>query len=285
MGSASQDPSYIIIGAGCFGASTALHLIITHPTSQVTLIDWTPFPNPSAAAHDLNKIIRADYPDITYMKLALEAQEQWRNDPLYSPFYHETGMLFAEDFGMGRESFSNYQALLGDDCPAVMLDPEDARERFDGIFKDAEWTGVKKNFYNPKSGWGEAEKALSALIQAAIDRGVEYLVDGVSKLVINETSVCIGVETSSGKTILADRIVLCAGAATALLIADSAPHNKSLQVNGRQVASAAVSCCVRVPESRRERFKDAPVMFNGLDHTHGKLSFLNPLKSMAMPRN
>lgn len=273
MGSAPPEPSYLIIGAGCFGASTALYLSQTRPSTKITLVDSAPFPNPSAAAHDLNKIIRADYPDLLYMKLALEAQEQWRNDPIYSPYYHESGMLFAEDFGMGRDALQNYKTLLGDKCPATMLKPEDARERFEGVFKDAEWSGVKQNFYNPRSGWGEADKALGNVIQNAVDNGVEYIADRVKTIVIDElTGTTKGVMTQSGRSINADHIVLCTGAYTACLIADSAPHNTRIQVDGRMVAAAAVTCYARLPEERRERFMNVPVMFNGLDHTHGKSS-------------
>lgn len=273
MGSALPERSFLIVGAGCFGASTALYLSQTRPASKITLIDSTPFPNPSAAAHDLNKIIRADYPDLLYMKLALEAQEQWRSDPIYSPYYHESGMLFAEDFGMGEDALRNYKTLLGDKCPAVMLTPEDARERFEGIFKDAEWSGVKQNFYNPRSGWGEADRALGNVIQSAVNNGVEYVADAVKNIVIDEqTGATTGVMTESGRIIAADHIVLCTGAHTAKLIADSAPHNKSIQVDGRMVAAAAVTCYARLPEERRERFKNVPVMFNGLDHTHGTSS-------------
>lgn len=271
MGSITIEPSYIIIGAGCFGASTALHLTSRHPSSKVTLLDHGTFPNPSAAAHDLNKIIRADYPDIAYMRLALEAQDQWRGQELYSKFYHETGMLFAEDFGMGRDALANYKMLLGEQCPAEMLEPSEARKKFDGIFADAEWTGVKQNFYNPRSGWGEADKALAAVIQAAIDLGVEYNGQGAAKLIFDDNHACTGVMTANGNLLQADKVVLCTGASTALLMADSAPKVSKLQIDGRQVAAAAVTCCMKVPDELRQRFQKAPVMFNGLDHTHGIL--------------
>lgn len=261
--------TYIIVGAGIFGASTALYLSQERPSARITLVDRTPFPNPSAAAHDLNKIIRADYPDLLYMKLALEAQELWRRDSIHAPYYHESGMLFAEDFGMGRAALKNYETL-GDEYEAIMLDPGVARTRFEGIFADAEWTGVKQNFYNPRSGWAEAEAALRNVIQSAVNNGVQYIADAVTKLILNESDACTGVETTSGRRISADYIVLCTGAQTALLIADSAPDNQALQVNGRMVAAGAVTCCVRLPLERRERFQNVPVMFNGLDHTHGQ---------------
>ena len=280
MAAHSSEPTYLILGAGCFGASTVYHLITEKPNARVTLIDRGPFPNPTAAAHDLNKIIRADYPDLVYMKLALEAQDQWRYEPLFRPFYHETGMIFVEDFGMGRKTYDNYKTLLGEKSSAELLDPEVAQQSFDGVFKTANWTGVKKNFYNSRSGWGEADKAMTALIQAAVDLGVQYVGDGVSKLLFDDTSKCTGVLTGNGRVLHADRIVLATGASIAQLLADSAPRNKQLQVNGRQIAAAATSCYLFVPENRRERLKNAPVVFNGLDHTHGNslhLSEIDPI--------
>jgi sarcosine oxidase/L-pipecolate oxidase len=114
--SSVSNESYLIVGAGCFGASTALHLKQALPTSAVTLLDRSPFPNPSAAGHDLNKIIRADYQDIFYMRLALEAQKLWRSDPIYKEYYHESGMLYAEDNGMARANLDNLNVVGEKHC-------------------------------------------------------------------------------------------------------------------------------------------------------------------------
>jgi sarcosine oxidase/L-pipecolate oxidase len=94
-----SQQSYLIVGAGCFGASMIYHLKRELPSAQVILLDPISFPNPSAARHDLNKIFRADNQDIFYMTLAIEAQERCR---ISNAFYHESGMLHAEDKGMAR---------------------------------------------------------------------------------------------------------------------------------------------------------------------------------------
>ncbi|KAI0021323.1 sarcosine oxidase [Xylariomycetidae sp. FL0641] len=69
--------SYLILGAGVFGTSTALHLATTHPTAQITLVDRSPRGAPArpAASWDWNKVVRADYRDPVYCRLALEAQD------------------------------------------------------------------------------------------------------------------------------------------------------------------------------------------------------------------
>ena len=137
----SSPSSYLIVGAGAFGASAALHLIRTYPTASVVLFDQCPFPSPYAAAHDLNKIIRADYADILYLKLALEAQRYWREDPVYKPYYHQTGMLLCENQGICRQIESHYRTL-GMDALLEWITPKEIRSRFGGVLKEMDLTDV-----------------------------------------------------------------------------------------------------------------------------------------------
>jgi hypothetical protein len=259
---------YIIIGAGVFGLSTALYLAESDHDANIILIDRSPYPCPSAAASDLNKIVRADYPDIFYTRLALEALEEWNTNPLYMPYFHETGMLFAEDIGMGDASLQNYKQL-GIETGSEILTPDQARERHP-VFKNANWTDVKDNFYNPHSGWGEADPAVNAVLQAAVKAGVNYVQEAVEKLLCDDQGTCVGVKLISGDEMKASTILLCAGAWTAKLIADSQPHNKDLQVNGRMVAAAATSCIVQCDPEHQHLYRDAPVHFLGMSHTHGE---------------
>lgn len=265
---------YIIVGAGVFGVSTALYLAASYPDAKIILIDRSPCPYPSAASSDLNKIVRADYEDIFYMRLALEALEKWNTDPLYKPYFHETGMLFAEDLGMGDASFNNYKKV-GIDPGAEILTPGQARERFP-VFKNANWTDVKDNYYNPCSGWGEADPAVRAVIEAALTAGVKYVQTAVERLIFDDQGACIGIKTVDGDEMRAGSILLCTGAWTAQLIADSAPRNKDVQLNGRMVAAAATSCIVQCDPEHLPLYRDAPVHFLGMPHTHGECQNLAP---------
>lgn len=261
--------SYLLIGAGCFGASTALHLKQTNPTAKVTLVDRTPFPCPSAAAHDLNKIIRAEYNDIFYMELALEAIESWKKDPIFSPHFKQTGILFATTNWQGSTITENYKKLIGK-APIELLAPENVEDEFDGILADADMRKVETCIWNAESGWGDAENALRSVIQAAVDLGVEYVPATVSRLSFDEAGGCTGAVTAEGSHLKADKVVLCTGATTAKLLADSAPDRPELQVKGRMVAAAAVMCAYRVPQDQLSKFKSAPIAIKALGGLPGK---------------
>jgi sarcosine oxidase/L-pipecolate oxidase len=259
-------PSYLVVGAGAFGASTALQLKRSNPYANITLVDRTAFPNPSSASFDLNKIVRSDYHDIFYMKLALEAQELWRMDSLFTPHYNETGMLFAENVGKGIACMANYR-LLGKDTGAKLMSVEEACTQFPE-FKNANWTGVNHAYFNPLSGWCDGQ-VLSAVIQAALDLGVVYVETTVESLLLSSSGRCIGVCAQNGREFRASRVVLCAGAMTAKILADTSPDDFSLHVGARLIAAAAVSCTVRVAPDKWPKYRNSPVFANVMPHTSG----------------
>lgn len=262
---------YLIVGAGTFGASTALHLKQYHPDASVILLDRTPFPCPSAAGHDLNKIVRADYEDTLYMELALEAMQQWKTDSELKKYYHETGKLFAGTETEGRKFVENFEKVLGR-SPATILDLSEAKGRFGGVFKDGDWSGVDSCTFNPEAGWADAEEALRSVIQEAVDLGVEYRPSSVGKVLFNSYGRCVGVQTTDRKDreILADRIVLCTGAYTAEILAESAPDRPELQVGDRMVAAGAAMCLFRIPETEMGKFASAPVIVNPMGEMAGQ---------------
>lgn len=81
----------LIFGAGCFGASTALHLLRDLERKyRVTLVDRAPvLPAPDAASTDINKIVRTSYADAWYTRFARDAIERWKMDEVFAGVYHE----------------------------------------------------------------------------------------------------------------------------------------------------------------------------------------------------
>lgn len=80
--------SVLIVGAGEFGATAALALLKTGRYS-VTLIDRAPIlPAEDAASVDINKIIRFDYANPDYMRLAKQALDEWKTEE-WKGIYHQ----------------------------------------------------------------------------------------------------------------------------------------------------------------------------------------------------
>lgn len=263
---------YLIVGAGCFGASTALALKKAEPEANVILVDRAA-PSPSAAAHDLNKIIRAEYEDTMYMRLAIEAQEQWCTDPLLKSYYHETGILFAGIEGPGRTVINAYETILGSgNSPAILLDTEETKARFD-VFRGCDWSDVTKCTWNPHAGWGDAANALQAVIQAAIELGVKFIEGTVAKVNFDSSGRTSGISTLEGLDISAGKVLLCTGAQTPWLLVESAPDRPEVHAGKRMVAAASVMCSFKIPDDQKPKLSSAPIIVHPMGEYPGEYSF------------
>jgi sarcosine oxidase/L-pipecolate oxidase len=67
----AKDSLVIIVGGGAWGLSTALHMTNSGYTNITVYERATQIPSPYSAAWDINKIVRAEYEDPFYTKLAL----------------------------------------------------------------------------------------------------------------------------------------------------------------------------------------------------------------------
>ena len=262
-------PSYLIIGAGNFGAATALTLA-QQGGNKVTLVDTAQYPNPRAASHDVNKIVRDDYPDKLYMRMLMKAMPRWREDGLYKDFYHEVGMLRADESDFGHESIAAYKAM-GVKNNSEYLPVSEVRERWNGAFATANLGSLTHVLYNPSVGYAEADLALGAVVQAAVDEGVEYVLGEMDLLALTTSGECVGVQLKSGRTLHADKVLLATGARTAALLAQSAPDNKQLHVGDRLLATGAVSFHAKLHGAQKEKFAPIPVLKNCLPDVKGKI--------------
>lgn len=112
----------LIVGGGVFGLSTALSLArgdyrskpekilvigapdsmhnaslnsrsvrFTHPSIAPSTDRSADPPEEDAASSDINKIIRPDYSDAVYAALAQQAVDQWTDNPIWKPYFHQSG--------------------------------------------------------------------------------------------------------------------------------------------------------------------------------------------------
>ncbi|KAK3988903.1 FAD dependent oxidoreductase [Cladorrhinum sp. PSN332] len=247
---APNETTYLIIGSGIFGASTALHLIKScSPPPKVILLDRDHFSSPRrvAASWDWNKVIRCDYPSSPLStRLALEAQQLWRNNPLFSPYYHECGSFWAS-----RSDFRHVVAQNLKEGPegrsgsletgAKVYPVEEAKKLYGGVFERGDYTGVEGVLVNTNSGYAEAKEVLEETIKEAVRLGVEYLTGEVALLEFEggERLKCTGVRLANdGEVIKGDKVVLCTGAYTARLLMDSAPVRPEVHAGERILAVA-----------------------------------------------
>lgn len=261
-----SSPSYIIVGSGVFGASTALHLVRKHPDASITLIDRDDF-NAStrvAASWDWNKVIRAAYLDSAYTKLALEAQHLWRTDQVWRPFYHESGVAWISPTSFAEQVLKIY-AELGVTADLRAYPVEEARALYDGLFDDADYTGVKEVLVERTSGWAEAKEALQNTIETAIGLGVKYIAAEVTAVNFEDTRGrrrCCGVKTASGESIATDRVILCTGAFTPKLLIDSSPQWVDLHAGDRILAAAVTEAIAPLSAQQSSILGTMPVIMN-----------------------
>ncbi|EFQ34271.1 FAD dependent oxidoreductase [Colletotrichum graminicola] len=266
----TKSNSYLIVGAGVFGASTALHLIRARPDAGVTLVDRNAFDAPVrvAASWDWNKVVRADYVDIEYMRLTLEAKKYWAEDPLWKPFYHESGVYWVSPSNFAQQMQANYRKL-GVESGLSSLSVEEARKEYAGIFADSDFTDVDEVFVNRNSGWGEAKEALQRTIEEAVRLGVEYVETEVARLEFNAAGAATGVQTAGGESIRAAHVILSTGAYTAKLLADSAPERAELHAGDRFVAAAVTEGFTPVTGENAKDLYDGPVGISTVPPSRG----------------
>lgn len=261
-------PSYIIVGSGNFGAAAALTLAKRGGDVKVTLVDTAAYPNPRAASHDVSKIVRDDYPDTLYMRMLMKAMPAWRESDLFKQWYHEVGMLRADTSSFGEESIAAYKAM-GIANNSEFLPVDEVRRRWNGAFATTNFGNLSTVLYNPSVGYAEADKALGAVVQAAVDNGVEYCIGEMERLTFGPVGECTGILLKSGETLQADNVLMATGARTAALLADSAPDNKKLHIGDRLLATGAISFHGKLHGVQKDKFTPIPVIKNCLPEVKG----------------
>ncbi|PSN61673.1 FAD dependent oxidoreductase [Corynespora cassiicola Philippines] len=263
---AAVKPSYLIIGAGVFGVSTAYHLIRKYPDASITLVDRDAFDADSrvAASWDWNKVVRADYDDIDYCRLALESQDVFKNDPLFKPYFHETGIFWICRSDYAQDVIDNYKKL-GRTAELSAVPIEEARKLYGGMFDDADYTGVKEVLVNKTSGWGAAGDCLVAVTRKAIELGVKYVQADVTTLTFDVDGSCSGIRTAAGRYYRATHTLLCTGAFTPKLLEWSAETSgkNSLRAGDRIVAGGITTGMAQLDASNFDTYEKMPVGVQG----------------------
>ncbi|WDK20876.1 FAD dependent oxidoreductase [Colletotrichum graminicola] len=267
-----EHTSYLIVGAGVFGVSTAYHLIKKYPGASVTLVDKDAFDADErvAASWDWNKVVRADYDDFTYCQLALEAQDIFKSDPLWKPFFHQTGVYWIcrSDYA---QNVIDHHKKLGRKDDIIALPVSEARKLYGGLFEDADYSGAKEVLVNRASGWAAAGDCLRAVTREAVRLGVKYVTAETASLEFDERGSCTGIKTTTGETLAADHTILSTGAYTPKLLELSAAESglANLRAGDRILAAGITTGMAELDEDEYKQYANMPVGFQGYTG-HGK---------------
>lgn len=120
---------------------------------------------------------------------------------------------------------------------------------------------------NKTSGFAHAGDALRAVTAEAIRLGVNYVVGEVATATFHPTTgACTGVTTKDGRSLTASHTVLCTGAFTAKLLAQSAHSsgNAAVGAGGRIVAGGITTGMVTLhDDAEYEKYRAMPVGVQG----------------------
>ncbi|CAH6719913.1 putative L-pipecolate oxidase [[Candida] jaroonii] len=252
-----KQEEIVIVGAGTFGLSTGLWLL-RNGFKNVTLVDPYEVPSEISAGYDINKIVQSSYQEDHCLtnSLAIEALEGWQTDPVFFPHFHETGILYSTS--QGTDS-SEYKELLD-----VKSYCEKTNRRFKCVLMNKsddfkkivpQLTGPLKKwkgFFQPaECGWAHARDTLVSAGREISRLGGRFVVGEVSELIYGDSSVT-GCLLSNGESILADKIIISAGASSV----------KLLKFQNQLLAKCWTVAHIKLSKDEAKKFKNMPVVLN-----------------------
>lgn len=261
----ASSNSVLILGAGCFGLSTAYELL-SRGYKHVTIVDRAPeLPAPDAASTDLNKIVRSAYRKDAYTRMARESIKEWKTGD-WDNAYHESGVLVCGGpVGTPYSRAAEQNDIAAGGRVTLLPTADDIQSVFPagirlGEIAEAEDQGRRgiaaKNscYLNADGGWVEATTAIKALlrrVRAYEGRGVNILAGcRVTGLEIGPDGSAAGVRVARNEErgqgqeqiLTADVVVLATGAwSSSLFPGDSFGLSKLMKATGQSVLSVQLS--------------------------------------------
>ncbi len=252
----SRFQHIIVIGAGCFGISTALELSRNDAfaKTRITVITAAEIPDKDCSSFDINRIVRTDYTSSLYASLAAEALQEWHGDWGKDGRFAESGLL------MLGEAKDGYIASSLDLARSRGQEKNIAEVEGDEAIRKACKTGGKSGtwgYLNYRAGWADATRSVEYAYDELKKSGrVEFVIGTVSNLVVeksaNDRSHVTGVKLDDGRTFSADLTVLAAGARSPMLI----------DMRGIAVASGEVLSYITLSPEETNKLRDMPAIIN-----------------------
>ncbi|KAI1628722.1 FAD dependent oxidoreductase [Exophiala viscosa] len=210
----------IIVGAGTWGCSTSLHLARRGYT-DVTVFDPFPVPSIISAGNDINKVLEAgsfsggeDEAVVAQILLAA-AKQGWRNDPVFSPYFHDVGYILAASSTAAIKTTLEREINHHKDLFTELSTAEDFRATMPPGVLTGEFPQWKGWLRRSGVGWVHARKAMVAAYEEAGRLGVKFVFGnarGKVESLLYQTGDVRGVRTADGIDHSSNRVILAAGA-------------------------------------------------------------------------
>ncbi|PLB50612.1 putative sarcosine oxidase [Aspergillus steynii IBT 23096] len=224
-----MSPPIVIVGAGAFGLSTALHLSQNVKPDEILVLEQdTQMPPRSSAANDLNKIVRAEYEDPFYTDLTLKAINAWSSGP-FAGHFHQTGFLHCVSSEAPAPAIATLNRFHASANSHADIQPHVVPLDKSSLVKPHQmgpypgsmpgWHG----YLNKLDGWAHSAKALVAVYEAARQAGVQFRLNTrVAELIYTPAAAgqkkCTGVRLASGAILPARQVIVTAGAGVSPLL-------------------------------------------------------------------
>jgi sarcosine oxidase len=203
----------VVVGGGAMGSAATWQL--ARRGVEVALLERFEPGHTNGASHGASRIFRLSYPDLVYIRLAQEAELQWRElEELTGA--HLLTITGGVDHGPHPRLDELATGLSAAGVASRWLTPDEASERWPGIRFD------QRALFHPDSGRLHADDAVAALQTSAQKHGAAITHE------VRVTSIAVrgddAVEVRAGDDVYrARRAVVSAGAWTTKLLGELVP--------------------------------------------------------------
>ena len=194
-----------VVGAGCFGAWTALGL--RRKGLSVLLVDKYGPGNARSSSGGESRIIRMGYgPDELYTRMSLRSLAAWQRlgEETREPLFHATGVLWLARTG-DRYTADTLATLARVGVRHEALDAREIRARYPQFALDDDVWGI----FEPESGALMARRAVQAAVREAVRAGADYRTAAV--VPPEPRGRLAALRTEDGTTIAAGTFVFACG--------------------------------------------------------------------------
>ncbi|KAL2209884.1 FAD dependent oxidoreductase [Sarocladium strictum] len=245
----AKDKKILIVGAGVFGLSTALELT-KRGYKNITVLDRYLPPVVDGSSVDISRVIRVDYADELYTRMALEAQDGWSTE--YKDHFHAPGFVILAD-KKGHPYLDKIKQVSKE--KGVSTDIFENAEGIKDVFPDvqAKLAGVQ-GYVNRQGGWADAEQSMRQLAMQCTLRGVSFVTGHRGRVLSlkKQGRRVVGVNVAEGDPILADQVILATGAWT----------NRIIEIDHASTASGQPVGFIQLTEEEADTIRHMPVIIN-----------------------